>query len=160
MSDIPLSSRTAWQLTRLALRLRDDPTFMSGVLAAYQKQEHLSDKALAQQLHIEPTTLARLALCKCPSSPLPEFANQVRQIATHIGADTAQLALIIRQVEALNELRARPQTSGVLEHEPLPAAFAPGLLAAARDRTGTEEDQANPPSEEDDQEPNETGHVA
>lgn len=118
-------------LARFARRLRNDTSFMSGVLAVYQMQEHLSDEALAEQLQITPPMLSRLALCRRPQAD--RFAEQVRQIAAYIGVNAAALAQMIRQVEALQQLSTMPPIADSATEPRAASAPMSGLLAAARD---------------------------
>ena len=68
-------------LSALALKLRRDPRYMAYALAAYQQQENLSDKELAETLSILPELIVRLALCRRPAASAPQFAEQVRELA-------------------------------------------------------------------------------
>src|SRR5438128_5039511 len=98
-------------LTRLARRLQSDQRYMSYVLAAYQRQESLTDEELAEQLGTLPALVVRLSLCKRPISSSTQFAERVRELADYTLTDEAQLAVIIRQVDALEKLSHRPVAS-------------------------------------------------
>ncbi|PYS93967.1 MAG: hypothetical protein DMF64_02980 [Acidobacteria bacterium] len=131
-------------LSALALKLRRDPRYMAYALAAYQQQENLSDKELAETLSILPELIVRLALCRRPAASAPQFAEQVRELADFTLTDESQLAGILRQVDGLEKLAALPVTAPETEAQAetqfgLPLA---GLLAAARDREEETDDQA------------------
>lgn len=141
MAKTSVSSRVTKQLAGLAHRLRDNPDFMAHVLATYQKREHLSDDALAKHLNTTPAMLSRLALCKRPASSSPQFADQVRQIATYTDIDAGQLASIVRQVSGLEKLTERPTVFTSEEANAQQMQLRPSLLAAARDRCEPDEDE-------------------
>ncbi len=122
-------------LARLARRLSANPTFMAYVLAAYASQENLKEDELAQKLGISQEDYVRLAICKRPSATQSGFARGVRRVAGYVQADAAQLALIIRQVNSLENLTSTPSQAG--------------WLAAARDREGQTETEPED-SENDD----------
>lgn len=142
------------QLAKLAHRLRDNPTFMASILATYQQQERLSDDALAAQLQTTPEMVVRLALCKRPDASSPQFADQVRQIATYTNGDAGQLAHLVRRVDSLLKLAQKPKPSQSEEITAQRKQLYHGLMAAARDRIETNEDDsasdegAEPPQEE------------
>lgn len=148
MTKMPMSSNVSRQMSSLARRLRDNPNFMARVLAGYQEQERLGDDALAEHLHTTPTALARLALCKRPDSSSPQFADQVRQIATYTNIDAAQLANMVRQVDSLEKLSELPRIYAPEEADALQGGLQPGLLAVARDRSESAEDRSSPSDEE------------
>lgn len=132
-------------LSALALRLRRDPRFMSYVLAAYQAQENLTDEGLAQALGTLPALVVRLSLCKRPPASSPQFAEQVRELADYTLTDAARLANILRQVEGLEKLSGRAATLAASEDARTEASHSPGgLLAAARDRIESTEDDVRP----------------
>lgn len=140
MTETAISPDGLKPLAGLASRLQNDPAFMAHVLAAYQKQERLSDEALAAQLKSTPAMVVRLALCKRPEASSPKFADQVRQIATYTGLDAAQLAPIIRQVDSLARLSDQPNATQSEATGAKVERLYRGLLAAARDRTEAAED--------------------
>lgn len=140
MTETAASPNVFKQLAGLASRLQNDPAFMASILAAYQKQERLSDETLAAQLKSTPEMMVRLALCKRPESTSSRFADQVRQIAAYTNLDAAQLAQIIRQVDSLAKLSERPKAPQSEATSAKTVRFYPGLLAAARDRTEADED--------------------
>ena len=114
---------------------------MAYVLATYQRQERLSDDALVRYLDTTPATIPRLALCKRPASDSPQFADQIRRIADYTGVDVAHLANMVRQVSSLEKLAERPdvphseEKAGVRQVQ-----LQPRLLAAARDRSESDDD--------------------
>jgi hypothetical protein len=123
---------TSSALVRLAHRLRNDPRYMSYVLATYQRQEGLTDEELAQELGTLQELSIRLALCKRPMSSSSRFADEVREIADHTLTDEVQLASILRQVDGLEKLTSRPGSAA--QETSQPNYSLSGLLAAARDR--------------------------
>jgi hypothetical protein len=141
MNNRAKSSRVTEQLAGLAHRLQDNPDFMAYVLAIYKKQERLSEGTLTEHLSTTPAKLTRLALCRRPDSNSHKFADQVRQIAAYTGIDAAQVANIIRQVDSLKKLYERPKILDSGEADIPRRQLQPGLLAAARDRSESEDDQ-------------------
>lgn len=135
------------QLQSLARRLQDNRAFMAYVLAAYQEQEGLDDAGLIERLGITPAMLARLALCRRPDAGSPQFADQIRQIAAYTQTDAGQLAMILRQVGALETLATRPETADAPEADRHALQLRPGLLAAARDRGESDEYRTSAPDE-------------
>lgn len=136
-------SATNKSIISFARRFQNDSRFMAYVLAVYQTQEGLDVEDLAQALGIWPEMLTRLALCRRPPADAPQFAEQVRAIADYTLTDEAQLANILRQVDSLENLAQRPSLLTTPETEARIVAPLTGLLAAARDRNESEEDQAS-----------------
>jgi hypothetical protein len=141
-------------LSSLAFRLRRDPRYMAYALAAYQRQENLSDEELAETLSVLPELVVRLALCRRPAASAPQFAEQVRELADFTLTDEAQLAGILRQVDGLEKLAALPVTAPDAEAqaEIQTGLSLTGLLAAARDHEEAVDEQAQldkPPTPED-----------
>lgn len=136
-------------LVKLASRLRHDPLYMAYVLAAYQAQENLTDEDLARELGTLPLLVLRLSLCKRPDALSVDFAEQVREIADFTLVDEAKLAYILRQVEALEKLAARPKVTVESENEKEPSHPLEGLLAAARDRYEEGDGEEQPKDEEE-----------
>ena len=134
-------------LTGLAQRLSGDPRFMAYALAVYQEQEGLDGEGLARALEIMPEMLSRLALCKRPDDRSPEFTAQVREIADYTLADEARLANLLRQISGLEKLARRRRDSAVAGESEVAEPLMTGLLAVARDRDETKEDQS-PTSDE------------
>jgi hypothetical protein len=137
-------------LAELARRLRNDPRYMSYVLATYQKQEGFMDEDLAQELGTLPALVSRLAVCKRPDTSSAEFAEQVRELADYTLIDEARLASILRQVEAIKKLASRPLAIRTSELEAEPGPSHTGLLAAARDRY--EQDSEESPDKDEESE--------
>ena len=135
------SSAALEALAQLAHRLRNNPLYMSYVLAIYQKQEDLMDEELAQELGTLPALVSRLAICKRPDSSSMHFAEQVRELADYTLTDEAQLAGILRQVDAIEKLAGRPTNLSTAELETQSIDSPTGLLAAARDRYGRADDE-------------------
>jgi hypothetical protein len=107
---------------------------MAYVLAAYQAQENLTDEALARELGMLPLLILRLSLCRRPDALSSNFAEQVREIADFTLVDEVKLAHILRRVDALEKLSARPERPVESESETESSHPLAGLLAAARDR--------------------------
>lgn len=149
MTEANVIPDVARQLSGLAHRLQNNPDFMAQVLAAYQRQERLSDQALMAHLNTTSKMLTRLALCKKPDPNSPEFANQIRQIASYTEIEATQIANIVRQVESLQKLTEQSQPNVPQENTTHQPQLSKGLLAAARDRTEAEADQPPPPEEDE-----------
>ena len=143
-----LSTRTLGQMSELVIRLKSNPSFMSWVLATYQKQDHVSETNLINILNTTPDMFYRLALCKRPDSNRPEFIDEIRQLANYTSIDPARLANLIRQVEALETFKTMPNP---LETKAETQTYLPstGVLAAARDQDENIE-PAPPPDEASD----------
>jgi hypothetical protein len=124
-------------LLRLAGRLRHDRRFIAYALASFQHQEELDIEQLADSLRIPPVLLLRLALCRRPNSESEQFAQQVREVADYTLTDDAQLANLLRQVDAIEKLRELERSTLNDAGESLT-----GLLAAARDRAEGEDQQS------------------
>jgi hypothetical protein len=131
MSETPLN--TIEQLKLLAKRLQTNEEFMSFVLAAYQRREHIDDDHLMVQFNTTPEMLIRLALCKRPNTNVASFSSQLREISAYTKIDPGLLANVIRQVESIDALIKLP-SKGV-DKKGLASKRMPGLLAAARDQT-------------------------
>lgn len=127
-------------LKRFADRLRSEPEYMSSVLAQFKRAERLDDDGLAQRLSTTPEMLVRMALCKCPASESDRFAADVRRIAEYTGSDAGTLANLLRQVNALARLAKGTTLSPRVKSASRPGYLGSGALAAARDRTDTEEE--------------------
>ena len=149
MTEAKMISDVAEQLSGLARRLQNNPGFMAQVLAAYQRQERLSDQALMAHLNTTSKMLTRLALCKKPDLNSSEFANQIRQIASYTEIEATQIANIVRQVESLQKLAERLEPNVPQETTTHQPQLREGLLAAARDRAEAEPDQPPPPEEDE-----------
>jgi hypothetical protein len=116
-------------LDRAAERASQSPFFLGFALARYARIEGLRDDAeLARRLACHPATLSRLRLCRRPDGGSARFAADVLRIAQRFGLDPARLAELLRQVDALDALRAVEDTAG-------------SWLAAARDRDEDEDDE-------------------
>jgi hypothetical protein len=130
-------------LRQLARRLQDKVEFMASVLAQYQKQERVDDRALAEQLGVSTEMLVRLALCKRPKSESSQFAEQLRQIASFTHMDPGRLAMLLRHIESLEQFSQLPDGRQ--------APVGSGLLAAARDRDESQADESHEPDKPDDE---------
>jgi hypothetical protein len=127
----------------LVARLADDPEFMASALSRYQQQENIiSSECVAARLGLTRGQLARLALCKRPTTDAPNFTTNIRQIAEFVPWDACDLVGLLRQVEFFERFSVlRTETNNLID-------FPSGddhlsLLAAARDRT---EPKPNDPS--------------
>lgn len=134
------SARTQRQLHELEVRLRSNPNFMSWVIATYQKQEHMLEADVINNLDITPDMFYRLALCKRPNSSHPEFGEEIKQLANYTSIDPTRLADLIRRVEALDTFMTIPNQLEKREDN-LSISSSIGLLAAARDRDEIEEQE-------------------
>ncbi|HZU68088.1 MAG TPA: hypothetical protein VFA09_12495 [Ktedonobacteraceae bacterium] len=121
-------------LERLALLAQGRPNLLAGPLALYSEQEGLDDQQLAAKLGCDIEALPKLALCERPR-PAPHFRQDVERIASYIGADAIQLALLIRAAESREALSSRQN------------ATLPALLAARDYEDDNEEDEAGPGDE-------------
>src|SRR5690242_7445461 len=119
-----MSSKPAESLTRAARRAGEQPFFLASILQAYQRANNLDDLALADLLGCTLNNLPRLALCRRPAIDSQAFATDVAHLAGRFQLNGEQLAMVIRQVDALQALR----------HHLGAAQTASGLLQAARDR--------------------------
>lgn len=139
-------------LLMLASRLRRNPLYMAYVLAAYQAQENLTDEALARELGTLSLLVLRLSLCRRPDARSLNFAEQVREIADFTLVDEAKLAHIVRRVDALEKLAARPAIPVASESETESSHPLTGLLAAARDRYEEDSGEEQPEGKEESEE--------
>ena len=126
------------RLNRSALRITAaEPGRMGYWLARHRQSESLSIAALAAELGTDDNGLSRLALC---ATPHPDtFADDVRAIAAHCGADPAAVANLLRQEQAVAAWAGSSS----------PDAADPGWLLAAHDA-----DQPPPGDDDDDPRPN------
>jgi hypothetical protein len=127
-------------LSRFAERLATDSQFMANVLFQYRQQERITDSELANHLGISSMMYIRLAMCKRPLANRLNFSDQVKQIATYVGCDSAQLAQMINQVDALVAISPAVEVESPQESISRPMKANLGWLAAARDRTEIEQD--------------------
>ena len=109
---------TETPLDRLARRASAEPSFLGRQLAAFARARGFDDAALAAHLGCPVETLANVRLCGAVRAS--HFREDVLGVAAKFGLDPARLA------EAAKSLPAEPELG--------PAADAPGVLLAARDR--------------------------
>ena len=147
------STRTLGQMHELAIRLKSNPSFMSWILATYQKQEHVSETNIIDILNTTPDMFYRLALCKRPDSNRQEFIDEIRQLANYTSIDPAHLANLIRQVEALETFKTMPNPLET-KAETQTYLTSTGVLAAARDRD--EKHEPAPPADKASEDNNES----
>jgi hypothetical protein len=140
-------------MSELVIRLKSNPSFMSWVLATYQKQEHVSETNVIDILNTTPEMFYRLALCKRPDSNRPEFIDEIRQLANYTSIDPAHLANLIRQVEALETFKTMPNQLET-KAETQTYLTSTGVLSAARDRD--EKHEPAPPPDKASEDSNES----
>lgn len=137
-------------LLNLAAGLKDDPTFMSHVLTQYCRLEGLEKDALAAELGIPLSFLARLSLCKRPDSDSPSFIDDISELADFVLADEVKLTRIIREVDSLTALGSFTGNESETEESAFGRSLAGSLLAAARDRQEAEDKEDTGQTMEDD----------
>ena len=118
-----MSSNSSDALARAARRAEQQPFFLAGVLAAYQDANRLDDVALAALLGCQAADLTRLALCRRPATEQARFLADIDHLAQRFQLRGDQLAMIIRQVDALAAIQQQLQVSDT----------GAGMLRAARD---------------------------
>jgi hypothetical protein len=96
---------------------RRDPAFLASRMSLAG-----AEQALGARLNLDRSHMQRLLLCRPPTRS--RFAAEVTQMADLVGTEPAQLAALLREVEAVGGLR------GLVDELPLDR---PGLLTAARD---------------------------
>jgi hypothetical protein len=122
-----VTSRHTERLMRhAAARAASRTAFVAGALAEYQALHNLDERRLAAWLGIAPGRLARLALCLRPEGTGMRYREGLDQIVAATGVDGDRLAMLLREVEAVEAMRA------------MPTAGRQGLLIAARDRAEDE----------------------
>ncbi len=84
------------RVTVLAARTTDDPAFVGYVLARWQTAEQLSGSEMAQMLGMRADDLALLRLYQRPDPAHPSFADDLRTIADHCGANPNVLDRVLR----------------------------------------------------------------
>ena len=136
----PDSSDIHERLNRSAQRVTAaDPARMGHWLARHRQTDSLSATALAAKLGTDDTGLSRLAIC---TTPRPEsFADDVRAIAAHCGANPAAVANLLRQEQAVAAWAGSTPTDV--------SSTDVGWLLAAHDA-----DQPPPGDDDDDPRPN------
>ena len=96
-------------LTRAAARGADHRWTFGAVVAAYCEIECCSTEDVAARLHCTTDTLMWISLCRRPA---PDgFADQIQSIATKFGVSAAELAAIVRRVDAIGALRASDESA-------------------------------------------------
>jgi hypothetical protein len=156
MNDI--QPRTLKQLQLLADGLKENPDYMAWVFANFQKIEKLSDAKLMQALGTSQAGYARISLCKRPLADSQDFASQMKQIADYSNTDPSLLANIIRQVDAVQALRSKPDDLAEAEDKSVPEHLQGAVLAAARDRMDLDQGPESETDQQDDQEGTEGGN--
>lgn len=136
-------------LSRFAQILANNESFVANILARYQEQEGVTESDIMSQLGLSSDMYVRLAMCKRPSADISDSTEQIRQIASYVNCDVNQLARIIRQIDALASIG--DMTKEHADKSNLRTYSArPGLLAAARDRTGAGDEAPSPTDSRDD----------
>jgi hypothetical protein len=105
-------------LSRAALQVADDPTFMASALRTFAGGEFDTAK-LARHLATDEDSIVRLALCRRPATRPEQFSLDIGKIAKFSGIAVEKLAAIVRHADAMAAFRQNA---------------APPLLAAARDK--------------------------
>jgi len=131
-----MSNKVSESLSRAAQRAVEQRFFLASVLQAYQAAHRLDNTMLADLLNCAVDDLPRLALCRRPVADQSTFIADIEHLARRFQLNGDQLAMIIRQVDALQALRQHLDTAG----------SALRLLRAARDR----EDLADTSQEDSD----------
>lgn len=139
-----LSPRTIEQLQAMARKLRDDPSFMAWVLAAYQKYKNVTDAQLRKNLGANEHVLARLALCKRPLANSLAFRDDITQVAEYTNIDKMILLNIVRYVGALTAF-ADHEIGEEREVDSNQRPVQRGLMAATRDKSEPETSQSEKP---------------
>lgn len=83
--------------------------YLAYYLVQYQQQEELTEEAMMEFVGCSDEDYYRLALCKVPDTQGADFAVRLDRVAAYAGASTVQVAQVIRQVAALEALRAALQ---------------------------------------------------
>jgi len=125
-----LDARILHQLRLMADKLQDDPTTMSWIINAYQRQEKLSFHKLSILLKTSEAALTRLALCKRPDTDSEDFGSQVEQIASYTEINLILLTNLIRQVESVTVFSGKPNVNRATSQNPAQLRFS-----AARDKS-------------------------
>lgn len=130
-----MRSKRSESLLRAARRASQEPFFLASVLHSYQMANNLEDGVLAELLSCALDDLPRLALCRRPVASSSTFLAEIEHLAQRFELHGDQLAMMIRQVDALDSLR---QHLGAFQ-------ATSRMLRAARDH-----DETTDPSPEDD----------
>jgi hypothetical protein len=113
-----------------ARRAEQRSSFVAAYLAAYRDMQETSEEELARFLSCPVEALTDLALCRRPDPSKPSFKTEVQRIASFAVCDEARLAMLLREVDALNIFRNAAEDSE--------GAADSGFLAAARDARSEE----------------------
>jgi len=116
-------SKHSAPLVRAANRASERTEYLGWVFRRYAELEKTTVSEVAGALGVSTIDYHHLRLCLRPRAEV--FAVDVQQIATRFAANVAELAKIVRHVEALTAMREEPATVA------LPDA---GWLMAARAR--------------------------
>jgi hypothetical protein len=115
----------------LAKRAEGEPFFLGHALAALAAGEKLDDPGLAARLGCPVENLTMLRLCRAPDPGMPEFWDDVTQIAERFGIDPRRLAEAVKRGRVILRLRVAEGAGG-------------GFLMAARDQDGEPPDNQPP----------------
>ncbi len=107
-------------LARVAARLAGNDFFLAAALEGYRVEHGLSEAELAAHLGCPPEQLTRLALCRQPDDGSPSFREEVEQVAHFSGADPVKLGVLLREVAAIQALRAGEDGAALLAARDLP----------------------------------------
>jgi hypothetical protein len=84
------------RVTVLAARTTDDPAFVGYALARWQAAEQLSEPETARALGMRADDLTLLRLYQRPDPAYPSYADDLRTIAAHCGANPDVLDRVLR----------------------------------------------------------------
>jgi hypothetical protein len=113
-------------LRYLASIASERAAFLGSILEAYAVATATPVDRLAERLHCDEQTLARLRLCRAPREDPAYFADDVQRVAERFKIPIEQLLSIIRDVSVLRAMRGTVTQDG-------------GYLMAARDRDDVDE---------------------
>ena len=116
-----MAERSRARLDALIRRVEADSGFLAAALRDYTASEGLTDQDLAERLGCPVDALDAIRLCRRPRPEAADFRQDVARIAERFGIRAAELARIVRQVDALAALRRDAPSDA-------------GELRAARDR--------------------------
>lgn len=103
------------------------PECLAWVLARFQEDERMGDRALAKRLGVGPDGLLRLRLCLRPREG--HFARDVEEIANASGVDADALFDVLHAADVAERMRATAGGHAAAANVP-----SPGHLLAARER--------------------------
>src|SRR5207244_11515121 len=123
-----VSPSKARLLERAAARVANDKRFMASVFLDWTGG-NVDFSRLAQSLDCDAAAVTRIALCFRPRSEPAAFREDVARIAAEGGVQERRLLALISEADALAAFR-------------LSARVAPSMLAAARDNSTHDQNDA------------------